>query len=45
MWDAATLELAHALPQPAGARVESLAAVGGELWAGGGGAVVVWGVD
>ena len=44
-WDAESLGLRVALPQPAGARVWSLLAARGEVWGGVGSDVVLWGRD
>jgi WD40 repeat protein len=43
VWDAETLALEHAFPQPAGQMVTALAAEEGRLWACVGPEVVVWG--
>jgi WD40 repeat protein len=42
VWDLASLECEHTLPQPVDADVNALLAVGGEVWAGVGSALVVW---
>ncbi len=43
VWDLATLDLQHKLPQPKGAGVRALLAVEGGVWAGVGCDLVVWG--
>ncbi len=43
MWGLKTLELQHALRQPISLNVEALLAVDGQVWAGVGSQVVVWG--
>ena len=43
VWDLETLALERALPQPAGTDVRYLVGGDGELWAGVGEEVVVWG--
>ena len=43
VWGLATLDLQHTLQQPAGADVWALLAVEGEVWAGVGSDLVVWG--
>ena len=43
VWDLETLQPLHALRQPAGQRVASLARDGGEVWAAVGQQLVVWG--
>lgn len=43
VWDLATLALERTLPQPGGADVRYLLGCPGEVWAGVGEEVVVWG--
>ena len=43
VWDPASLECQHTLPQPAGDDVWCILACHGEVWGGVGGQVVVWG--
>ena len=43
VWELSTLALERVLPQPSGADVRYLAGSGGEVWAGVGEEVVVWG--
>lgn len=45
MWDLVSLVCRHTLPQPPGSDVWWLQPSHGEVWAGVGGQVVVWGHD